>query len=340
MRDSLYILVCMNQYTIHPEITTDEAKQAAETLVRVAVFGRLLHKKGTASPFLILSRKHVAQRLRNIRKRGVVPVLISVFWFLFSLVLCIQSALLDIGINVTAHDLALGLLLGWFPILFMSFIIDRNPTNSEDVRGILNTLISEVRDGFDDAGPRNAYIHNQELPGEGLKAEKIERMRGLPKHVATEFFVSFAGQGRSRWHYGVAHPILADMEQNFINEIGRDWLRDDLLVLKQLILGDTDKRGLIWLDRRQLWQVANATFIVLGTITGAFVLSYFEPTVGLGCRSGGYMIFAIVAVALVLMEFISWGLIAKFDRSVLRAVFFVVELLKTILDYQCDTWKY
>lgn len=71
------------------------------------------------------------------------------------------------------------------------------------------------------------------------------------------------------------------------------------------MLGDI-AGGLNWLDYRELWQVFAAVFIVGGTLFGAFCLSSFTPTVGLGCRSGGYTIFAILAFTLILAEMVSW----------------------------------
>ncbi|KAF1985316.1 hypothetical protein K402DRAFT_305491, partial [Aulographum hederae CBS 113979] len=43
-----------------------------------------------------------------------------------------------------------------------------------------------------------------------------------------------------------------------------------------------------------------------GTAGGGFILSYFTPTVGLSCRSGGYMIFGLVTTFLMLAELFVW----------------------------------
>jgi hypothetical protein len=39
---------------------------------------------------------------------------------------------------------------------------------------------------------------------------------------------------------------------------------------------------------------------------GAFIISYFTPTVGLGCRSGGYMIFVVLATFSFTVEMLVW----------------------------------
>jgi hypothetical protein len=46
--------------------------------------------------------------------------------------------------------------------------------------------------------------------------------------------------------------------------------------------------------------------MVTGTGAGAFILSYFTPTVGLACRSGGFAVFGIVSLVLLLAEFFIW----------------------------------
>jgi hypothetical protein len=53
----------------------------------------------------------------------------------------------------------------------------------------------------------------------------------------------------------------------------------------------------------------------MGTIGGAWVLSYFTPTLGLGCRSGGYTVFFITASAMATFEAVSWWLIPESLRT-------------------------
>ena len=46
--------------------------------------------------------------------------------------------------------------------------------------------------------------------------------------------------------------------------------------------------------------------IVSGSSLGAFLLSYFTPTVGLGCRSGGYVVFNVIALGTFGLEALVW----------------------------------
>jgi hypothetical protein len=68
-------------------------------------------------------------------------------------------------------------------------------------------------------------------------------------------------------------------------------------------------------DGRQLWQVLAAIILVGGTIAGAFILSYNTPTVGLGCRTGGYLIFLVVALVLTLAEILVWWLTSPLRKK-------------------------
>lgn len=110
MRDSLYILCIMNQYTPKQSLPPIEA----ERLLRLALFSNLLPLNGSTDNSCLLRRRiELAQNFREGRKKGVIPVFISFLWFVFALALSIQLAYGDIGGNATAHNLALGFLVGW-----------------------------------------------------------------------------------------------------------------------------------------------------------------------------------------------------------------------------------
>jgi hypothetical protein len=350
IRDSLYLLMTMNQYTMKEDVLQ---KKEAEGLLRIALFSkdlRLLKRKldpiseiwrdylkrgetGTQVPLrepgqvpigpprpdeelenkevLEQLRQSLASDLRFARRRGVVPVFISTLWFVFSLGLSIQAAFGFLGENAQAHDLALGLLLAWLPVLILSSIVDRNPVASNDIRIRLNALIDRVRMSLMDDTVKQGYLRTITDVGHRVRmVEEVEkRSRACPD--LDNFFVKFAGQGRKRFHYGVAHPILTDIEQAYIAEKGRNWLANEKEARTILVLGDA-RGGLDWLDPRELWQVLSAVVIVGGTILGAFCLSYFTPTVGVGCRSGGYMVFGSVSFGLLLVEMVLWW---AFDSS-------------------------
>ena len=79
----------MNQFSVNPAMPRIEA----ERLLRVALFSDSLQLEvvDDESRNLVKRRRKLAKSLREGRKKGVVPVFISLLWFLFSLVVSIQQ---------------------------------------------------------------------------------------------------------------------------------------------------------------------------------------------------------------------------------------------------------
>lgn len=180
----------------------------AEKLLRIALFSDSLKLSSTedrmvsgnmappimaTSTNLVLKRRALAQSLRENRKKGVVPVFVSLMWFLFSLVISIQASFGDLGSNQTAHDLALGLLLGWLPVMILVTIVDRNPTAIEAVRRKLNSLVDEVRTALLDPELRNSYITDTRRSVRDFAWTECLRDEDF---FYGDFFTHFAGQGR------------------------------------------------------------------------------------------------------------------------------------------------
>lgn len=186
----------------------------------------------------------------------------------------------------------------------MCSIIDRNPVSSDDIRKKLNELVDRVRLSLMDTWIMEDFIHS-------IDQNQRQEMRTWIEHISLScasmenLFVDFAGQGRVRWHYGAAHPILSDIEEVYVAAEGRDWLHHEEEARTKLVLGRSYE-GLNWFDYRELWQIFSSVLIVGSTCGGAFVLSYFTPTVGLGCRSGGYTIFASISFGLLVLEMLMW----------------------------------
>lgn len=238
-------------------------------------------------------------------------------WFLFAFALSIQDAFGDLGNNSTAHDLALGCLLAWFPVLIMGSIVDRNPIAAEAIRKKLSTLVDHVRHALRDKQHCDEFIKTfRDQPDYHELKCRIESVADKGEYME-EFFVDFAGQARIRWHYGAAHAILSDIEDCYIERKGRNWLANEREARASLVLGPVNEEGLVWFDVREFWQVLSAIIIVAGSCGGAFILSYFTPTVGLGCRSGGYTIFFAVALGLLIVEMTVWMFLSPYEFDAL-----------------------
>ena len=89
MRDSFYLLSVMNQYSIEQRMPRNEA----EKLLRIALWSDSLQLEVVEdeSRGLVKRRRKLARTIRESRKRGVVPVFISLMWFLFSLIVSTQA---------------------------------------------------------------------------------------------------------------------------------------------------------------------------------------------------------------------------------------------------------
>ena len=202
----------------------------------------------------------------------------------------------------------MGLLLAWLPTLILACIVDRNPVSANAIRSKLNRLVDAVRVALLNPDLRNTYIKDIGRP-QGQFDWTI--LLSNEEYFREDFFVGFAGQGRKRWHYGVAHSILAGIEESYLAKHGRDWLRDSEAARTSLVKGPPRLKGLHWFDFRELWQILWATIIVLSSSGGAFILSYWTPTVGLGCRSGGYVIYTSAALGIFLVECVCWWLVPE-----------------------------
>lgn len=71
MRDSMYLLLVMNQYTLKPDVV-QYSKKEAECLLRIALFSRDLELTDTNKSLRVM-RRILARELREMRRRGAVP---------------------------------------------------------------------------------------------------------------------------------------------------------------------------------------------------------------------------------------------------------------------------
>lgn len=219
-----------------------------------------------------------------------------------------KTAFGDLGSNVQAHSLAMGLFIAWFPVLILCSILDRNPMASDDIQRKLNKIVDLVCASLRDPHTRTQYIESfHGLPQAPQMAYWIEKIAAKAPYIRDDYFCGFAGQARTRFHYGAAYAILSDIEKAYAAAQGRNWLHHRHHARACLVLGQVD-RGFTWFDGRQLWQVSASVLLVGGTGLGAFILSFHTPTVGLGCRTVGYLVFFVVAFALLIAEILTWWL--------------------------------
>ena len=192
--------------------------------------------------------------------------------------------------------------------------------SSDAIRLKLNRFLDAVRGALLIPELRNTYIRDT-----NRRSDEFEWTMLLDNedYFKKDFFTKFAGQARIRWHYGVAHPILAGIEDAHVAEHGRNWLENAEEARTSFVRGPKEASDLFWFDFREFWQILGAALIVVGSAGGAFIISYWTPTVGLGCRSGGYIIFVVNAMGLLIFEMISWWCVPSMvNRQRLEVFFF------------------
>jgi hypothetical protein len=86
-----------------------------------------------------------------------------------------------------------------------------------------------------------------------------------------------------------------------------------------LVKGSCKPNGIFFFDLRELWQIASSVVVVPGSIFGAFILNYFTPPIGVGCRSGGYAIFSGWSTVIFILEMTVWWWTSKHSVDEFKA---------------------
>ena len=181
-------------------------------------------------------------------------------------------------------------MLSWVPTLVIAGVVDRNPTATRDLCAKFNNFLAMVSGIIRETKARQAVNREAGLDGDMAHLD-LDGVMVLPG----PYFTMFAGQGRVRWHAMVAPPILAGIER-LIAERGRGWLENGQLA-KSVMLKPHGSHHHAWSYSHWCWQALTSIAIVGGNIASGFIISFYTPTVGLGCRSGSYLIFAVIALA-------------------------------------------
>lgn len=194
----------------------------------------------------------------------------------------------------------MGFAVSWITPLVVGALVDRNAIATKDLRSNLNWIFAGALEGIRLLqGQYNKIVEVDNLPkGSNLRVD-AKLLGSMPEDIFTEF----AGQGRLRWHRGVAHAILTGIEKSYASEHGRGWLEDGELARVAMLIPHGDK-GFNVVDRRLLQQAIAAFMIIYGNLGAGFLISYFTPPVGISCRALGYLIFGTSTLAAATIEII------------------------------------
>lgn len=193
----------------------------------------------------------------------------------------------------------MGFSLCWIVPLVIGAVVDRNPTAHKDLLSKFNKLVANAHVALQDAGNIEKVLQQRGEKGLENARDLLCETAGLD--IRGGFFIEFAGQGRIGWHRGVMYPILAGIESGFVASYGRGWLDQQPKANKACLTPASD-HGFSIFEPDIVSHLAAAFRIVYGTLCAAFLISFFTPPIGLGCRAGGFMVYAILTFAAAVIE--------------------------------------
>ncbi|KAK0621830.1 hypothetical protein B0T17DRAFT_600607 [Bombardia bombarda] len=276
--DTYYVLSCFNQFEL-PMRGGSLDDEFAATLVyglfRPLRDGAANRRPGNADiEYTRQLLAALAAQLRLLRRRGVVPTMLSLGTFLVASVISIVLAYGEIVEGIDVTSMVLGLLYSWLPMLVICTIIDRNPVSSERTAELMSRWlynVNVVRTW------RTKGVANMPAPGpDGWWDNEV------PPHFRIEGFI---GQGRRMQYCGLVHAMLSCVKEPHRIDDAAGLRRYDELARDVVTRLDGRRPGL-WYS-----SALRAMFLVWVPILMAFVVAFTSPTVGLGCWSGSFLVF-------------------------------------------------
>ncbi|KAJ9663651.1 hypothetical protein H2198_000663 [Neophaeococcomyces mojaviensis] len=341
-RDSLYILSCINQYQYprsseeyHSYNRRDIALLRGVLYPFVSSYDKSL--SDTLRTKLENLTDHLTFQLRLQRRKGVHALWLNLIWFLLAFVFSLVTAFADLHDNTTPHSLALGLLLSWMPTVVLATLIDRNPASATRCRVLIERWLYNVDALFaEDAMCRSSqgngeltdsrplsrslsmlpkytnedndsFCNGRSMPQDSCRIRRRDTEQQdslMPDPINTtqwqrdigtpkEFDIGdFVGQGRRMRYCGVASTIL-----QMISHPNKARMHLPGKKEANKFQEDLPNPPLNWY---WVWLVSQ---LIVGTsYASAFGISFYNPTIGLGCRTFAYTVWYI-------LSFSSWLLL-------------------------------
>lgn len=314
--DAYYVLCCIGQFEF--PMGPPAADPTTDGFLEIMVYGLLQPLCDDAAPAVprIFTRtelrgiadkrakemtasllQSIAFQMRTLRRQGVFASFASIFLFYIAFAVSVVLAFADIGERTTAHSLAFGMLISWFPLLLLFAILDRNPTSAGRSRDLISRWLWNVR-------------AVKEWRAGGRFKESPKWWSQDSKDVALEVS-DFVGQGRQVGYNGIAFAVL-----DSIAAATTPAPHTANAERERLALGHLDAISRETVDRVQncrppaaWWVLALLSFaIVWVEIGAASMISIRIPTVGVGCRSLSYLIYGGLSTLPMLMQlFLNWS---------------------------------
>ena len=290
VKDACYVLSCLGQFRLDMRST-----EQYEEFFRVLVYGLFRPVAGDdggersrkARTLLTVQLKSMAFQLRMFRRRGVVPAFLSIGIFIFiAYPVSIALAFAELGEWTTAHSLALGILFGWLPMLVLVCIIDRNPVSGDRAKILLRRWLWN-------ANAIRSWEEDQPHPAPGQPPIWWSWQPHPPMDPTGERICEFVGQGRRIGYSGLTNAVVMEYRRKRV-ELLRAQFQGQGIDLWQ-DMGSGVRMRLNFPPKRWHFIRSIAMVVVWLHVFMAFIISYRTPTVGVGCRTGFYLLYGILS---------------------------------------------
>ncbi|KAM6519279.1 hypothetical protein FALCPG4_012924 [Fusarium falciforme] len=279
--DAFYVLSCLGQFEL----------PSSERFYTALVYGlfRPLPQPDTEydpdQHYTAQLLSDMAFQLRMLRRRGVIPTLASLGTFITAFIFSIVLAFDEEAGNRTGSPLTLGLLYCWLPLLVIFTIIDRNPVSADRSAAMMSRWLFNVDAVLASAQAAGANLNNMRAP--------VWWSRSRPQDDLRVFEVQeFIGQGRKIKYCGLADAVIRAQKAHTLRKHLDQYRHCAQTVLTHL----NGRRPTQW------WFTAFASlFLVVFEVMMAFLIAFCTPTFGLGCWSGGLLLYGILST-------VTWGI--------------------------------
>ncbi|OIW22757.1 hypothetical protein CONLIGDRAFT_694582 [Coniochaeta ligniaria NRRL 30616] len=263
--NALYVLSCLNQFEIvDPE---DEGRHMPflETLL-YGLFRPVAHRNYDGHEDGELTSQLLSQLAYQLRILATFLVA-----FVFSVVLSFA----EVGESSTVDPLILGLLFSWLPVLVIFTIVDRNPVSSERTGVLMTRWLYNV----------NAIKSWREHDVAVQNAAAVENARAGPNIFdEADFIGRFIGQGRATQYAGLSYAVMKEIPPR--SRPLRTFPGDYVTFAERA----PGRRPPSWFVTALL-----SEGVVMAEVMLALMLAFNTPTVGLGCWSGSFALYAILS---------------------------------------------
>lgn len=303
-------------YGLFKPSTAHETKAAPHTLQAERWTGDLL--------------RAMAHQMRRSRRLGIYSTLASILLFFVAYAASVVLAFAEgLGERTTTHSLAFGILITWLPLLLLFSILDRNPNSADRTREFIRRWLWNVRavQEWERERERERELQGSRYRGGAASPPPYwwteERERQVARAAAEEEeqadpepagysccapasrgrlhgheLGAFIGQGRKMGYFGLALSLVkaaqrsknGSEDQETFSLTGAQGAATtggfDTLVVNRTREHLAARPPLAW-----LLLALTALAMVWWELGMALTISYNIPTVGIGCRSGSYLVY-------------------------------------------------